>query len=322
MKHTLKAFLLFTFLIFNLNVFAQDIELEKQTKQLIKAVTKTLKKESIVREKVDWEKLYINLDSITYSEKHFLDKEKVYSVFIKALRDAGDNHSLFISKSISNEINKVNENEVLSTSKYLENNIGYLKIPTAWISDEKKAIKYTNELIEQIKTLDENDIDKWIIDLRDNLGGNRWPMLSGLTPIIGDGLMGYNYISNKYIPYSIKKGSMNYSKLKTTNYTTKKPFKKIAVMLNDHTGSSGEMVAIAILGFEMTKSFGQASGGYATVNSSKEFKDGTQLYLATGQSADKNKKIYYPSIQPNFPLSKKISEEETMQKVKDWLLQQ
>jgi carboxyl-terminal processing protease len=290
MNSLYKTIILIAFCAFNSNLFAQNKQPDKQTKQLIKAITKTLKKESIVREKIDWIRLDDNLKSINFSGKHTSDKEKVYSIFISALQNAGDHHSFFLSKGISADLNKLNKEEVLSTSKYLGNNIGYLKIPYCMTLDAEKDLKFANTLIKQIQILDENEIDKWIIDLRDNRGGNRWPMLAGLTPIIGDGLIGYNIVLNKHIPIIIKKGLINYSTIEPNQYTTKKPFKKIAVIINEHTGSSGEMVAIAVLGFDITKSFGQESAGYTTINSSRDYKDGTQLYLATGYSADKNKK--------------------------------
>jgi carboxyl-terminal processing protease len=320
MNSLYKTIILIAFCAFNSNLFAQNKQPDKQTKQLIKAITKTLKKESIVKEKIDWNRLDDNLKSIDFSGKHNSDREKVYSVFITALQNAGDHHSLFLSKAVSDWVNKVNKEEVLITSKYLGNNIGYLKIPFCMTFDAEKDLNFANTLIKQIRNLDENGIDKWIIDLRDNIGGNRWPMLAGLTPIIGDGLIGYNIVLNKHLPIIIKKGLINYSTIETNQYTTKRPFKKIAVIINEHTGSSGEMVAIALLGFEETKSFGQESGGYTTINSSRDYKDGTQLYLETGYSVDKNKKIYFPSIKPDFPLSNKLTEEEIIKSVENWLL--
>lgn len=320
MNSLYKTIILIAFCAFNSNLFAQNKQPDKQTRQLIEAITKTLKKESIVREKIDWIRLDDNLKSIDFSGKHTSDREKVYSVFINALQNAGDHHSLFLSKVVSDWVNKLNEVEVLITSKYLGNNIGYLKIPYCMTFDAIKDLKFANTLIKQIQNLDANEIDKWIIDLRDNKGGNRWPMLAGLTPIIGDGLIGYNIVLNKHLPIIIKKGLINYSTIETNQFTTKKPFKKIAVIINEHTSSSGEMVAIALLGFEGTKSFGQESGGYTTINSSRDYKDGTQLYLATGYSADKNKKEYFPSIKPDFPISNKLTEEETIKSVENWLL--
>lgn len=319
MNWKLRTIILLAFSIFGSSLFGQS-QPDKQTPKLIKEISKAIKKESIVKEKIDWNKLELDLKSVSYSGKHSLDKEKIYDVFTKVLRNAGDNHSIFITKQIANDINKSIANEEFSTSKYIGNNIGYIKIPRCMTFDYNKDLKFANILIKQIETLDNNNIDKWIIDLRNNGGGNRYPMLSGLAPIIGNGLVGYSIKSNKYIPEKIKNGTINFSSLETVKYTTKNPYKKIAVLINEKTGSSGEMVAIALLGFERIKSFGQESGGFTTVNSTKDFKDGSQLFLATGYSADKNRKIYYPSIKPDFPLEKSLSEDEIIERVKAWLL--
>lgn len=289
MNWKLKTIILLAFSIFSSSLFAQN-QLDKQTTKLIKKITKVFKNESIVKEKIDWKILQLELKSVKYSRKHSIDKEKVYDVFINALRKAEDNHSFFITKKISEAINKSNTKELFSTSKYIGNNIGYIKIPRCFMLDNQKDLKFADTLIKQIKSLDENEIDKWVVDLRDNRGGNRFPMLAGLAPIIGDGLVGYTIKSDKYIPEKIKNGTLNHSSLETIKYTTKNPYKKITVIIDEHTSSSGEMVAIALLGFDRTKSFGKESGGYTTVNSTKDFKDGSQLFLATGYSADKNKK--------------------------------
>ncbi len=45
-----------------------------------------------------------------------------------------------------------------------------------------------HRLIEGIDTL---GVCGWIVDLRDNPGGNMWPMVAGLGPILGEGVLGF-----------------------------------------------------------------------------------------------------------------------------------
>ncbi len=49
---------------------------------------------------------------------------------------------------------------------------------------------------EIIMTLDSVEIKKWIIDLKDNTGGDMWPMYLGLSQIIKEGISGYFINSN------------------------------------------------------------------------------------------------------------------------------
>jgi hypothetical protein len=43
---------------------------------------------------------------------------------------------------------------------------------------------------ELICSLDQVHPGGWIVDLRGNSGGDMWPMVAGLGPIIGDGVLG------------------------------------------------------------------------------------------------------------------------------------
>lgn len=293
----------------------------RQTTKFINTVRQVIKKEAAVADDLDWNKFSNNIKSTPYTGNHNTDKELVYSAFINLLREAGDNHSLFLSNEVATQIKKQNSEEIFATSGYLGNNIGYLKIPFCFTFDYQKDVTFADTIVKQIELLDRYDIDKWIIDLRGNRGGNVWPMLSGLTPIIGEGLIGYTIKKQDTTKHIIGKGKINHSNLKVTEYSTKNTFRKIAVLIDNHTGSSGEMLAIAILGFNNTKSFGSATSGLTTSNSTFTFKDGSTLFLATGFMADRNKKIYKNGIIPSVTIDPELNEDTTIQKVIDWLLE-
>src|SRR5690606_30835713 len=216
--------IIFTFLLlFTQSVFAQS----RQTKNFINEVRRTVKKESIVKDNIDWSKLNNDIKSIPFTGNHNVDKELVYSVFISSLKKAGDKHSLFLSNELSGEIKKQNTKDTFTTSKLLGSNIGYLKIPHCFTFDYQMDLTFADTIVKQIETLDKYAIDKWIIDLRGNTGGNVWPMLSGLAPIIGEGLVGYTVKNQNTTKHMLSNGKINHSTLKTTIYRTKHKFKKI-----------------------------------------------------------------------------------------------
>ena len=35
------------------------------------------------------------------------------------------------------------------------------------------------------------DLLRWIVDLRGNYGGNIWPMIAGVGPVLGEGIIGW-----------------------------------------------------------------------------------------------------------------------------------
>ena len=47
------------------------------------------------------------------------------------------------------------------------------------------------QIQDQIKIMDHPYNIGWIVDLRGNGGGNMWPMLAGIGPILGEGIAGY-----------------------------------------------------------------------------------------------------------------------------------
>lgn len=291
----------------------------RETKRLIKEIKRVIKSKSLVSENMNWTKLNKDIKSIAYTNSHDTDKEQVYTVFTNSLKQAGDKHSLFLSERVSSQIRSHQSESIYGTSTYLEANIGYLKIPSCITFDYQKDLKFADTIISQIKKLDHNTIKKWIIDLRDNNGGNVWPMLAGLTPITGDGLINYSIRNGKAKANYIKQGTVANSNISTVIYNTKQKFEKLAVIVNHQTASSGEMLAISLLGFEKTKSFGYKTRGLTTTNSTFHFNDGTMLFLATGFMADRNKKKYSDGITPDLIFENDISDGDLIKKVIEWL---
>ena len=50
--------------------------------------------------------------------------------------------------------------------------------------------RYVDEMHDVIKSIDSNEVCAWIVDVRDNTGGNVFPMLAGIGPILGSGAAG------------------------------------------------------------------------------------------------------------------------------------
>lgn len=312
-----RYFLLFS--LFHLTAIASFAQNE-DTQSLIKDIKKIIKKESLVKDRLDWEQLDLQLKSLDYSSDHALDKELVFDVFVQFLNQAGDNHSLFLSNQVKKVVDEIKALEVYPTSKFLGNGIGYLLIPSCLNFDAEKDRIFADTIIAQIQKLDEFEIENWIIDLRGNRGGNGWPMLAGLIPIIGEGVVGYNLSPKKDIPQRLEAGTIRYANVNTKVYSTKKNYRKIAVLIDEKTGSSGEMVAISLLGFENSKSFGQKTADFTTSNSSFSFSnDNALLFLATGMMADKNKRTYQGGIVPDIPLANELSEKEKIDRIIEWL---
>ena len=187
-------------------------------------------------------------------------------------------------------------------SRY-ENEIGYIKVPE-FIGNDALSKAFAERLQNIIKSLDQNNVNGWIIDLRDNKGGNMWPMLLGIGPIIGNGTAGY-FVNNKnvfmkwgynegetFVERSIKSKLDNAYQLKNVN-------KKIAVLINSNTASSGEAIAVAFKGLPKTRFFGNKTRGQTTANSTFYLSDSSMIALMVGVYADRNKTLYGKPIIPD-----------------------
>jgi hypothetical protein len=187
---------------------------------------------------------------------------------------------------------------------FADKDIAYLSVPWVCTTNPVICTMVADSLQKLIATLDEKGISKWIIDLRMNKGGNCWPMLAGIGPLIGNNLCGYFVLSNSKAPISYREGNaMNGNKIicgvSGKAYTTKKTQKYIAVLVGPNTSSSGELVALAFKGLPNTALFGEPTAGFTTANTSFDLLDKSMLVLTVGMEADRGGHLCYGKIIPD-----------------------
>jgi C-terminal processing protease CtpA/Prc len=69
--------------------------------------------------------------------------------------------------------------------------IGYVRVRSTTDVGED-ATSFATTLQQTIRTKDTSvDVVGWIVDLRGNSGGNMWPMVAGIGPILGEGIIGH-----------------------------------------------------------------------------------------------------------------------------------
>ncbi|MBD2769486.1 hypothetical protein IC235_16480 [Hymenobacter sp. BT664] len=209
--------------------------------------------------------------------------------------------------------------------KILSKKVGYLKIPQCLTSDSLVLLQYATELQRIIAALSQKKVQGWVVDLRDNDGGNMWPMLAGLGPLLGEGAVGsfVTPATSKTTPWyyaqgeAFPKGRVVAVRVSTTPAKTL-PHARVTVLVNENTASAAEAVTVAFIGKENTTIIGQKTGGYSTANSEYELSDGAKLYVSTAVYADRHGKQYDNGIIPDIVTAK----EATLAKAVDWLLSQ
>ncbi|MDU0370038.1 S41 family peptidase [Hymenobacter endophyticus] len=278
-----------------------------------------IRKNSLFSDSLNWPILIEEARNISIKINTPEDTKLIYDFFTDKLREKGDNHSFFIT---GNQIAKITtQSDALQPQgRYLGNGIGYIKVPACFNFDKDKDRKFANNIRLEIKKIDtENTIASWIVDLRQNTGGNMWPMLAGLNALTKDGVAGYFVTPQGKRSWKVENG-IAWGAGTIDKYKIKNPNARIVVLIDSLTGSSGEMTAISFSGLPNVKFFGTQSAGYTTANSGFKLSNGDQLYLATGAAADRNHKIFTGKITPDFLVKLGNDGEDTvLDKALQWL---
>jgi C-terminal processing protease CtpA/Prc len=171
--------------------------------------------------------------------------------------------------------------------------IGYIKIPPFNGTGISAAV-FAEKMHGEIRDQDLAALKGWIIDLRQNTGGNMWPMIAGVGPILGEGTAGFFVDSNlDQKPFGYLEGSSTFDDVPVVTIT--QPYKlsasigvKVAILVDHATTNAGETVAVAFSGKALSKSFGASTCGRASGNQSFSLSDGSALFLTTSYLTDRN----------------------------------
>jgi carboxyl-terminal processing protease len=169
-------------------------------------------------------------------------------------------------------------------------------------------VAFADSLQQQIRTADAATVIGWVVDLRGNGGGNMWPRVAGVGPVLGEGVAGY-FVPPTGAPVAwsyMGGGSFNDGVLVTQTSTSYEPIRrgaKVAVLTDSLVASSGEAVVVSFRGRPNTRSFRGATCGLSTANSTLRLSDGATLFLTTALMADRNRVGNGDSIPPDEPMS-------------------
>ena len=315
MKTNILALL---FILFFQYVSFGQFTSKKELRTVANEMIDLIKNQSLVRDSIDWAQFKGQINLEINSIQNIDSVDFIIDTIINKLRQCGDHHSFYYSKSITKKSGIKNETIPLPTSKLVNNNIGYLSLPTHFTQNKEFNYLYADTLRKQIQFLDENnEVIGWVIDLRENRGGNMWPMIAGLNPLIKDNTVGYFVHSRYKTKWKSASKKPQYLQEMNNTYKCKNLRNNIAVLIDTLTASSGEMTAISFLGMKNTKSFGNETAGYTTANSTHKLSNGAYLFLASSYCMDRNKKVYRGKIQPEIKVANSVTLNEAIKWIKN-----
>jgi len=268
----------------------------------------TLEREALYRDRVDWPEMRARLSAAQGNP------EKIRDVLKEAIGRSSGGHGAWLSpermRSDAKRIARANAAAAAGASEgaaaadvpALDPRIGQVGIggfavvpgPAAKQQMQERAARWQAIIRDQ----DTGKRCGWIVDLRGNTGGNMWPMLLGIAPLLritkeGEEMVGSFATAEgpspwQSTPSGVRLGARVIVDLGAPGYRLKHVAAPVAVLTGPRTASSGEATVLALRGRPQTRSFGEATAGVSTANVVRPLVDGSSLVLTTSVMQDRN----------------------------------
>lgn len=200
---------------------------------------------------------------------HPASHEEAVELVQKALKVAGGKHSFILS---ADEVTDNDTSAWAMPSVELRDGIAVIKLP-AFGGNESDGRRYAATVLEALP----DRLKGVVIDLRDNRGGNMYPMIAAVHRFLPDDDM---------LRFRSRKGTQPIScdfVMRSVGMERQPSIEcPVAILTNEWTASSGEAVLICFRGLEKVRVFGSPTAGYASANMPFPLPDGSQLVLTTG----------------------------------------
>ncbi|MEU3516085.1 S41 family peptidase [Streptomyces sp. NPDC006654] len=287
-----------------------------------------MEEHSLRRRQVDWK----DVRSRAYEQAHAArTPADTYGAIGAALRSLGDSHSTFWEPEQAKEnLGSPAGNLEGPQGRSLENGIGYISLPGVQGS-HKTYDEYVRQGRDDVTKADRAEPCGWVVDLRSDTGGNMWPMLAVVGPVLGDGRVGmFVGADGMKSVWSIRNGAP-YEGRDPAGWGAGRPLTRslppVAVLTGRRTASAGEAVVVAFKGRPDTRSFGEQTYGVPTGNKSYRLSDGAMLFLTEAKDADRTGRTYDAAVQPDEeivedPRPGVRNQDEVLAAAHRWLLRQ
>ncbi len=330
MKNT---WFLFVFALFPLSLAGQSLQ------PCLDSVLRHAQQSALNRNEVDWDSIRAQVYAQAAPAQTVADLGPAFSVLLGAL---GDDHGRVYyqnqmiaywfgePKAHQKDIDPNMWGAVQSglyplRTALLADSVGYIRLPGMPMGDNRQM---SADLRAQVCQLSDQGARCWIIDLRGNSGGNLFPMLEGLGPLLGEGHIGSHRdpVARTEHRWTIRNGNFWYGEYQAVDLPNTCPLKtppRIAVLTSRYTASSGEMVAITFKTRPNTRFFGEKTSGMITITNWAQPCDGLSITLSAALGADRTGRVYreYVDVDEVIPffIAEEFDDDPAIQKALNWL---
>lgn len=210
--------------------------------------------------------------------------EECYDLIESGLKMAGGKHSKLIRESSSEAVRFTTE---VSRD---ENGILLIKLPAFMDGSKDEVNRYVNTVRDFLA--ENRDCKGVIIDLRGNTGGDSGPMLAAVAPLLPTGKLLSFDVAGHSRNVTLTENHVSGSGSSVSFEPLQMPEVPVAVLQDDMTASSGEVVLLAFRGLDYARSFGSPSAGYASCNTVQKLYDGCRMLITIGRDVARTAEVF------------------------------
>lgn len=292
---------------------------------------------SIRRRAIDWPALRARTHAQARGARDAADTHLALRYVLASL---GDGHSYLMSPARGRALGAAPVSNARTgrpaepvRSARLDERVGVVVLPGFAGGTHQQQAAFAEQVQTALAALDNGAHCGFVIDLRENTGGNLWPMLAGIGPLLGDGIAGYALASDgTRTPFWYRDGRAglgDYVQLRVIGaaYRPRLSDPPTAILIGPRTASSGEVVAGALAARPNTAAFGTPSRGLSTGNRTFPLADGAALVLTVAQTSDRHGQVYSGPLEPDVPVARTereatLADDPSVGAARDWLIGQ
>lgn len=252
--------------------------------QYVRKAVRLMDKNAIYAQGPEWEQA--RQEALAAHPQSLAEAQEVV---LQAGKVAGGKHTTLLTSG------EVTHNDTsaweMPTVELLEGDIAYIKLPP-FSGNADEGVRYAHTVLDAVP----DRLNGVVIDLRDNRGGNMYPMIAAVHRFLpDDGLLKFRMRRQTMdinLDYVLRTAAVG------RQATIECP---VALLTNEWTGSSGEAVLLCFRGLENARTFGSPTAGYASCNSLYPLLGGSQLVLTIGEDIARTGEAFCDDpIAPDF----------------------
>lgn len=264
-------------------------------------VVRAIEAQALAIGMVDWPQIKRDLVAQTRDVRSESDAHAAIAATLQRL----DRHSRFLPSARVTELRSPQKrSDRVQTNA--DTGVAYIEVRGFRGIEPDSMLAYVRALRDGIAEAEAGRTCGYIVDLRRNPGGNMWPQLLGLQPLLGTRVVG---------GFRMRDGTQAWWRLEHDRASAAevvaiavgKPLARgdaaaarpVAVLVGTDTASAGEAVAIAFRERPATRFFGWHTAGLTTANATVTLTDQAALVLAVADMIDRKGNAYTLHVAPD-----------------------